>query len=252
MLGDNLNLENYKEIFSKFCFLDESGSLSNLIEPLFTIGIIKCSQPYYLYSKIQYNRNKFSFYDELKFNKISSKNLNFAKQCIGYFLETKSVNYYSYTVDKGGRYFQTHFSNDVWKAYEEITIKLISDAVMSKNELLIIIADHVTTPKNVKFEVNVKNIINRKNNKLSIAGVCRIDSKSNDLLQVVDLISGCINYDLKLFMGTVSGDKNKIELLNFLKQSIGVDNFCNGYKNKMFNVFVDKDFKNKLPLKYKK
>ncbi len=54
--GEDLALGDYKSIWTKFCFLDESGSLSNPGDPFFTVGFIKCSQPYYLQSKILYER----------------------------------------------------------------------------------------------------------------------------------------------------------------------------------------------------
>lgn len=56
--GKNLMLEDYKDIWTKFCFLDESGTLVNPRDPFFTIGFIKCSQPYYLQSKLRYERKK--------------------------------------------------------------------------------------------------------------------------------------------------------------------------------------------------
>lgn len=74
-----LNLDDYKNIWTKFCFLDESGSLTNPNDPFFTVGFIRCSQPYYLQSKIIYERNKRNFHDEMKFNKLSVKNFEFAK-----------------------------------------------------------------------------------------------------------------------------------------------------------------------------
>jgi len=87
----DLKLSEYNQIWSKFCFFDESGSLSNLMDPLFTIGIIKISQPYYLSSKISYERSKRKFFDELKFNKLSKINLDFAKLAIDAFFDTKST-----------------------------------------------------------------------------------------------------------------------------------------------------------------
>jgi hypothetical protein len=44
---EDLKLSDYDKIWTKFCFLDETGSLGNSKEPYFTIGIIKMSQPYY-------------------------------------------------------------------------------------------------------------------------------------------------------------------------------------------------------------
>jgi len=249
-----LSLGNYDKIWSKFCFLDESGSLCDGTNPFFTIGIIKCSQPYYLYSKLQYQRTKTGFYDEMKFNKISKKNINFLKFAIDAFLDTRSLNFYSYTVDKSGGYFKSQFNNNQWQAYEEISIKLLEEGVLggngneNQNEIIILIADHITTPKHVKYEVMVKNKINKNRKRLAVAGVCRFDSKGNDLLQVVDLIIGAINYDLKLNFKFVSGDKHKIEFLEHFKKQLGISSFIDGYRDRKFNIFVDKDVKQRLPI----
>ena len=115
-----------------------------------------------------------------------------------------------------------------------------------------LLADHVTTPKDVHYEVNVKRKINDKAKRLAMAGVCRFDSRGNDLLQVVDLFIGAINYDLKMSTGIVGkGDKNKKELVRFIKENLGIENFTDGFRNRQFNIFVDKDLKQRLPLKYK-
>jgi len=84
----NLKLSDYNQIWTKFCFLDECGSLSDPTQNLFTLGIIKLSQPYYLSSKISYERSKRNFHDELKFNKISKRNIDFYKFAINIFLNT--------------------------------------------------------------------------------------------------------------------------------------------------------------------
>jgi hypothetical protein len=43
---EDLKLCDYDQIWTKFCFLDETGSLSTLSDPLFTLGMIKISQPF--------------------------------------------------------------------------------------------------------------------------------------------------------------------------------------------------------------
>lgn len=237
---EELKLSDYDQIWTKFCFLDESGSLNNKTEPYFTLGILKMSQPYYLQSQILYERTKNNFHDEIKFNKLSNSNIKFAKIIIDSVFNTKSLNFYSYTTHKSSKYFLEHFSNNEWKAYEDITLKLM-DAVLARHEMLILIADHIVTPRNIKYEVNVKKIFNNKKSRLAIAGVCRFDSKSNDLLQVTDLLIGAITYDLKIQTKLVSGDKYKVELVNYLKENLGAINFMNGFKNHDFNIFVEKD-----------
>lgn len=94
---EDLKLSDYDQIWTKFCFLDESGSLANQTEPYFTIGVLKMSMPYYLQSKILYERRKQNFHDEMKFNKLSDKNITFAKFVIGSIFDTKSLSFYSYT-----------------------------------------------------------------------------------------------------------------------------------------------------------
>ena len=96
--GKDLTLGDYKSIWTKFCFLDESGSLSNPKDPFFTVGFIKCSQPYYLQSKIIYERQKRNFHDEMHFNKLSKNNLEFCKFAIDAFFSTRSLSFSSYSL----------------------------------------------------------------------------------------------------------------------------------------------------------
>lgn len=244
----DIKLSDYHNIWTKFCFLDESGSLSNPKDPFFTIGFIKCSQPYYLQSKIIYERKKRNFHDEMKFNKLSKKNFEFARFALDSFFSTRSLSFYSYSLDKGGDYFQKEFGGDPWRAYENISIRVL-EAAIPANELIIVIADYVPTPYYVRFEVNVKRRVNEKLARLAVAGVCRFDSRSNDLLQIADLIVGAINYDLKLSTKVIlSGDKYKRRLLEYFKANVGVSNFMHGFRSYLFNIFVDKDIRSRLPL----
>ena len=250
-----LTLADYKDIWTPFCFLDESGSINDPKDPFFTVGFIKCSQPYYIASKIIYERTKQNFHDEMKFNKLSKRNLNFAKFVLDLFFSTRSLYFHSYSLDKQGNYFNREFGGSPWKAYENISIRVLKSAI-SLNEILIVIADYVTTPRDIRFEVNIKRRINKELNRLAIAGVCRFDSKTNNLLQLTDLMIGAINYDLKLSTGVIlKGDKYKKRFLEHFKENLGIkkdENFTNGFKNYMFNIFIDKDIKQRLPLNEKR
>ena len=236
---EDLKLSDYDKIWTKFCFLDETGSLSDLKNPYFTIGIIKISQPYYLQSKILYERSRMGFYDEMKFNRLSKNNITFAKFVVDAILAVHSTDFYSYTISKQSEYFIKSFHANPWRAYEQITLKLL-DAALSNQEILILIADHVTTPKDVRFEVATKRDFNKQYERLALAGVCRFDSRSNDLLQIVDLLIGAVTYDIKFSKGMVSGSVYKKEFVEYFKQRLGTTNFLNGFRNKQFNIFVDR------------
>src|SRR3989344_9239237 len=236
---EDLKLTDFDKIWTKFCFLDETGTLSDQKDQYFTVGILKMSQPYYLQSKLYFERSKIRFYDEVKFNKLSKNNIGFAKISIDALFETKSVWFYSYSISTKSDYYLKTFDKNPWTAYEQVTLKLL-DAALSKQEIIILIADYVTTPKDIRFEVEVKKIFNQNKKRLALAGVCRFDSKSNDLLQLVDLLIGAITYDIKFAKKLVDGSKYKLELVNYLKSKLGANSFLSGFKNYNFNIFVDK------------
>lgn len=223
---NKLNISDYDKIWCKFCFMDESGGLSNKNDPYFTLGVLKMTMPFYLQNKIQKQRDKTKFYDELKFNKISDKNIDFAKFIIDCMFNIIGLNFYSYTLNTESVYFKDNFSNNIWSSYEQITLRLIQRA-LNYNEILILIADKVVTPKDVEFEVCIKKTFNKLNKRLALAGVCRFDSKSNDLLQAVDIIIGCITYDIKFKNEIVKGSICKLELVQYFKNKLKIcsDNF---------------------------
>src|SRR3989338_2818254 len=236
---EDLKLADFDKIWTKFCFLDETGKLSDQKDQYFTVGILKMSQPYYLQSRIFYERSQIRFYDEVKFNKLSKNNIGFAKTAIDALFDTRSVDFYSYSISTKSDYYLKRFDINPWTAYEQVTLKLL-DVALAEQEIIILIADYVTTPKDIRFEVEVKKSFNQKKNRLALAGVCRFDSKSNDLLQLVDLLIGAITYDIKFSKKMVSGAKHKIEIVDYLRNKLGTDNFVNGFKNHNFNIFVDK------------
>lgn len=235
---EDLTLKDYDKIWTKFCFLDETGTLSNKTDEYFTVGILKMSQPYYLQNKLIFERNKARFHDEMKFNKASKNNVEFIKKALDALFETKSISFYSYTISTRSKYYLENFNKNPWLAYEEITLKLLDQALLNQ-EIIILIADHVTTPKEIKFEVNSKKNFNSHKKRLALAGVCRIDSKANDLLQVVDILIGAVTYNLKLKNKIVSGSKFKIEILDYIKKKMRAEDLVGNLRNGTFNIFME-------------
>ena len=235
----DLKLSDHDQIWTKFCFLDETGTLSDQQDQYFTVGILKMSQPYYLQSKLFFERSKIRFYDEVKFNKLSKNNVGFAKTAIDALFETRSIGFYSYSIGTKSDYYLKHFHQNPWLAYEQITLKLL-EVALAQHEIIILVADYVTTPKNIRFEVEIKKNFNQKKKRLALVGVCRFDSKSNDLLQLVDLLIGAITYNIKFTKKLVDGAKYKLAIVDYLKSKLGTNTFVGGFRNHNFNIFVDK------------
>ncbi len=231
-----ITLADYKDIWTPFCFIDESGTLDVKSQPYFTVGMIKCSQPYYLQRKIRYIRSKNRFWWELKFNNLNKVKISTALEILNTLFETRSIKFASYTINKKNNYFKKEFSENPWIAYEQIAKQLLIGN-LGKNEVLIVLADDITTPKNIKFEVNVKSSVNDRFKRLAIAGVCRLDSKTNDLLQLTDLLIGSINYELLLKEKIINKSSlYKGKFVEQFKNNLGIKTLTEGFRNYAFNI----------------
>lgn len=234
--NQNLKLCDYKSIWSPFCFLDESGTLDIKTQPYFTVGMIKCSQPYYLQQKIRYIRESNNFWWELKFKNLNQAKMKVASLILETVFSTRNVYFSSYSIDKRSKYFMNEYNGDPFFAYEKIAQQLIKGN-LRKNEVLIVLADNVVTPKRNKFEVNIKNQINNEFKRLAIAGVCRLDSRTNDLLQLTDLLTGSINYELLSREGLHPiPSPSKLFFVNKFKENLGATTLAENFRNYSFNI----------------
>lgn len=231
-----LQQADYKNIWTPFCFLDESGTLDIGSQPYFTVGMIKCSMPYYLQQKIRYIRESNNFWWELKFKNLNKAKLSVAIAVLDALFSTRNIHFSSYSIDKRSEYFKREFHSDPFFAYEQVAQQLL-EGNLKKNEVLIVLADNVVTPKRSKFEVNIKNGLNNKFKRLAIAGVCRLDSRTNDLLQLTDLLVGSINYELLLKENIIeSPAEAKTAFVDKFKVNLGVSTLTEEFRNFVFNV----------------
>ena len=157
------------------------------------------------------------------------------------FFDTKSISFCSYTIDKKSEYFKKEFHSDPFYAYEQVTKQLLAGS-LRKSEVLIVLADNVVTPKKNQFEVNVKNHLNKRFNRLAIAGVCRLDSRTNDLLQMADLLIGAINHELLREKGLIPNpSESKVKFVEKFKEYLGVKTLTKDFRNYNFNIHFHKN-----------
>src|SRR5947207_2327612 len=71
----HLAFRTERPIRHAFGFLDETGTLGGERDPFFGVGLLHCDEPYQLLRPIQRIRDTRHFYDEIKWNKVSAKNL---------------------------------------------------------------------------------------------------------------------------------------------------------------------------------
>lgn len=231
-----MSLKNFKGIRTPFVFFDETGSINDKANRYFCLGMIKCMQPYYLDTKIRSTRQRFGFYDEIKWNTISKTKTKVIDQILDDIFLTPGIYFSCVVINKDNLDFSKEFGNDPYKAYQSFTEILLKDNV-EENEILTVLADYVTTPKKVKFEVDVKHNLNKLLDRLAIGGVHRVDSKGVNLIQIVDLFIGAVTYSYKLDAKLVGGDKNKKKILSKLLRQLGTKSFVGGLSLRRFKVF---------------
>lgn len=230
-----LNLKNYRKIRTPFVFFDETGSINDQANRFFGLGMIKCMQPYFLDSKIRLIRQKHYFFDEIKWNTLSKVKIKIIKEIINIVFETPGIYFSSVIINKDDINFEKEFKSDPYKAYRDFTELLLIQSIGS-SEVLTVLADYVSVPKNIKFEVDVKHRVNEQMGRLAIGGVHRVDSKGLNLIQIVDLFLGAVVYEYKIKNRLVKGDKNKLKILRFLLNKLDRKSFMKGLNMRRFKV----------------
>lgn len=229
-------LKDYKKIRTPFAFFDETGSINDRANRFFCLGMIKCMQPFFLDAEIRRIREKNHFYDEIKWNTLSKTKIDVIKEIIEAVFETPGIYFSCIVINKDGIKFEEDFDSNPYKAYQIFTEDLLKQSI-GQNEILTVLADYVTTPKNIRFEVDVKHSLNKALGKLAVGGIHRVDSKGVNIIQIADLFIGAVAYSYKKDLKLVSGDKNKIKVLNLILNKLQKKNFEGGISTKRFKVF---------------
>jgi hypothetical protein len=217
--------------------MDETGSINDRMNRFFALGMIKCMQPHYLDYQIRLLRQKRRLFDEIKWNTISKLKVPFIKELIDITELTPGIKFSTVIVNKEDTDFKELFNDDPYIAYQKFT-ELLLKRGLKRNEVLTVLADYITTPQDVHFEVDVKHCINKDYDRLAIAGVHRIDSKGTNLLQINDLYLGAVIYDFKLKNKLVTGDKYKKQILTYIMKKLGVTTFTTGINVPRFRVDI--------------
>lgn len=222
MIKDNY----FKKIKTSFCFLDETGLIHKEKDKFFAIGIVKTREPEKIYNKIRKIRQRNKYKEEIKWAKLNKKfRFRIARKIFNIFL-TENIKFECIILDKNKMDFEGYFDNDLYKAYRSFSIFLLRK-IIGKNpkDIFVLLADDYFAPDGVNLEVTIKKFINNHYGKFVIAGVCQIDSKSSDMIQLTDLILGAIVYDLKKHKNLLGRRPNeyKRKFLNYVYQKLDIN-----------------------------
>lgn len=217
--------KDFRDIQTSFCFLDETGLIFDRKHKYFGLGLVKCGHPERVYNNIRKIRQRFNYNEEIKWAQLDSKvRFEVAMGLFNCFLNEGNIKFNCIILNKDELDFAKEYNNDLCKVYRSFTISLLKlVAGKTPQEVLIVLADDYFTPEKLELENTIKKFTNGHYQKFVVAGVCQINSKSSDLLQLTDLILGAIVYDLKRTEKIITAhNEYKRKFLNFVYQKLNI------------------------------
>ena len=173
-------------------FVDESGSKSTAGGQFFVVAAVKVRQPGLLARAILDVRNKTGHYNELKFSGITRDSLPVFHQIIDALHESDAT--LAACVVQGSVFNPFRGGKAVWQVHAEVTAQLLVGCI-NKRELVGVHLDGISTPLGCSLEEQVRRQTNQRLRATAIVSAVCLDSKTNDLLQVADLVAGAIFHE---------------------------------------------------------
>ena len=170
-------------------FLDESGVKAR---DRFTIGGIKVRRVGELTRAVRHVRDKHGFHGEFKFSTLNDGSVLFANALID-VLQESDAQLVSCVVDPKVR---DPFAvvEHRWLAHAEVAAQLIVGST-NRRELICALMDTIATPKDCSLEDRVRSRVNRKFGSTSVISAVSLDSRTNDLLQLADLVASSVSFE---------------------------------------------------------
>jgi Protein of unknown function (DUF3800) len=205
-------------------FLDETGVVhQRTTSQFFGIGILKLTDPAPLLGAIQRLRDHYEFRGELhwaNFDKAQSRyhdeHVRMAQDVMDLVFESDDTHFCCHIADRQHGDLTAKFkghAHSAERAYEDLASKVLREVILG-DEIVSIIADRRSASREVNFEAELARSVNQAKDRLAVANVCRVDSRSTDALQVVDLLLGAATLDLR--QGQTESGSQKQQLLNHL------------------------------------
>lgn len=215
-------------------FLDETGYIAS--DRFFGVGLLKTQHPARLLRAIQKLRDRKHWYKEFKFNKTTMRSLPLYKEFIDVIASDAAVEFFSFVADRDVadpvERFGTH-----WDAYSKLAEQLVVACVRG-DELLSVLADNYSTPDEVLFEDSLKASVNRRLRRLAVTSVFRLDSKSSDGLQAVDMLTSAIAFEFRANVGLGSTSSPKSQLAKYARQALGTETCLEGWRTDQHSVAI--------------
>jgi hypothetical protein len=180
-------------------YLDESGVIKT--DRFFGIGCLRVVDDARLQRFLREHRQRLECFEEIhwamfdKARALRGGSYELACAAIDGFFDLEGVSFFCLVADRQEGNFAGGYRT-AWEAYERLAARVLDSAIDSE-ELVSVVADHVDTPRDVRFEHEVKKQVNRSRSRLAVATVTRAHSHAMDGLQLADLLLGATMFDFR-------------------------------------------------------
>lgn len=215
-------------------FLDETGAIAK--DRIFAVGLLKLKEPSTLLRAVQKWRDKRHWYQEIKYYDVTRGSLARYREVVDIALDACDSQFFCFVADRKVADPVERFGTQ-WDAYEKLAEQLVVAAIRPP-ELLTVLADNYSTPDDVLFEATLRANVNRRLRRLAVTSVCRLDSRSADGLQVVDLLTAAVALEFRISAGLASDSSVKAELAAHVRDRLGTESCLQGWRSARHSVAV--------------
>ena len=213
-------------------FIDETGAIAQ--DRFFAVGCLIIPEPAVVLRQVQALRDKFHWYGEIKWVDLTMTSLPLYKKLVD-IIDASDARFSCFVADRATADPVKRFKSDAWLAYEKLAIQLLIGSA-KPGELLSVLADNYSTPAHVRFEEDVCKEVNSRLSELQVTSVCRLDSRSCDPLQLVDVLTGAVTFEFRQNAGLAGKKSAKAELAKYVRAKYGAKTWDPGFKTPKINV----------------
>lgn len=176
-------------------------------------------------------RKKYNVYGEIKWKKVSNDKINFYKEVIRVFFKSKKIAFRAIIIDSKIFDITKYHNNSLELGFYKCYYQLLKEWIKPPIEYSVFL--DYRKDKSRKRAYDLKTCINNHLKTDTIKNIQFINSKESTLLQVEDIIMGCVGYKYNFEYQGVSKAKNEI-----LKEIEKYEKICEtNSQKKKFNIF---------------
>lgn len=172
-------------------FVDESGSKTTAGQ-CFVIAAVKLRNPGALGRAIRDVRDRSQYLQEFKFSRVGRG--NYPVFCDLVDTVAASDAHIAACVVDGRVHNPFRGKRPVWQVHAEVISQLLVGCI-NRRELVGVLLDGISTPRGYSLEDTVRKMTNSRLGATSVVSAVALDSRSNDILQVADLVAGAIYHE---------------------------------------------------------